>query len=175
MRKEKRFESATKKTLKRIEAIAFSGNYIITLTAPAALSFIPIALTRIPMPNQRKFKKGDFVLIRAWLPFDYELGKIIKFDEEKNMYQMFYYDEIDDPASLVFWTYMKEDDLVLAEEVLRRPYSDMFINEDIEFSEETYANCYNAYYFLAKKVYDGEISKAEYYDAVDRLWAKGSA
>lgn len=49
-----------------------------------------------------KFKKGDFVLIRAWLPFDYELGKIIKFDEEKNMYQMFYYDEIDDPASLVF-------------------------------------------------------------------------
>ena len=51
----------------------------------------------------------------------------------------------------------------------------MFINEDIEFSEETYANCYNAYYFLAKKVYDGEISKAEYYDAVDRLWAKGSA
>lgn len=66
------------------------------------------------MQNKCKFKKGDFVYSKVWYIFDYEIGKIVRFDNERDMYVVIMYLETIDPESFWKWSYIKKRTLNLA-------------------------------------------------------------
>lgn len=125
------------------------------------------------MQNKCKFKKGDFVYSKVWYIFDYEIGKIVRFDNERDMYVVIMYLETIDPESFWRWSYIKEEDLEFGSLIFESETCDFYRNcftKDVELNDNNYVEFYNKYYFLAKKVYNGLITKEEYYKEIMPLF-----
>lgn len=127
------------------------------------------------MQNKNKFKKGDIVYVIAYIDIDYSLGKIVRFDEEKNMYVMIQFLDILDPESFWCWSYVKEEDIDYAEKVLKGADSyKKYFAKDMKLWPRDYLELYTEEYGYAKLFHEGKIERQEYYDKVDELYSKES-
>ncbi|MPN05304.1 hypothetical protein SDC9_152554 [bioreactor metagenome] len=120
-----------------------------------------------------KYKFGDIVYIKAYLAFDYELGQIVGFNNDKNVYTMIHFLDNGDPRSFYKWCFIKEEDIELFSKVtsIDNVYDKHgpFFDKDIELKDSEYQNIYTDEYFLAEKVTNGIISEKEYFEKIKRL------
>lgn len=61
-----------------------------------------------------KFRFGDIVYVKVWLPIDYDLGQIVRWQNDKQMYVMIVFGDNIDPRSHWSWCYVKEEDIDFA-------------------------------------------------------------
>lgn len=110
-----------------------------------------------------KFKENDIVIIKAYLPFNYETGKIFSYSKEKQMYKVIWFLDNLNPHSFWKWCYIKEEDIEFANKVIDiRPYKNSF-KETPKLYPKDYVEFYNNDFYLAKKVYEGILSKEDYF------------
>lgn len=121
--------------------------------------------------NKHKFKYNDIVYVKALIAFDYDLGKIIKFDEERGMYLMIHILDNQSPHSFWCWCYVKEEDIEFAENVLGDVtfYQHCF-EEPIKLDKKDFYEFYNENFLLYKSLYNGEITKEKLFKELDRLF-----
>lgn len=127
------------------------------------------------MEKPHQFKKGDIVYIIAYIDIDYEFGKIVRFDEEKNMYVMIRFLDVLTPESCWCWCYVREEDIDYAEKVLEgaNDYKKYFA-KDVKLWPRDYLELYTEEYGYAKLVREGKIELQEYYDKARGLYFKES-
>lgn len=124
------------------------------------------------MLNKHKFKYGDIVYIKCYLQFDYELGKIICYNNEREMYVMIHFLDNLDPESFWRWCYVREDDIDFANKIMDiEPYENCF-KSDVKLNLSNFLELYTEEYELAKKAYEGKISDDEYYKKAGELYLK---
>lgn len=116
-----------------------------------------------------KFKKGDVVYIICYINLEYELGKIVEFDETKNMYKMIHFLDNQDPESFWRWCYVKEEDIDFARKIGLDHYKKYF-NKEPMLTKFNYCELYTKEFELAKKFHDGKITRQEYLDGAVKLW-----
>lgn len=116
-----------------------------------------------------KFKKGDVVYIICYINLEYELGKIVEFDETKNMYKIIHFLDNQDPEGFWCWCYVKEEDIDFAKNIGLDYYKDYFKKEPT-LTKSNYSELYTKEYELAQKFYEGKITRQDYFDGVIKLW-----
>lgn len=114
-----------------------------------------------------KFKENDIVVIKAYLPFNYEIGKIIKFSKENRMYVMIWFLDNLNPTAFWKWCYIKEEDIESADKHIDvEIYNNYFLDTPILYKKD-FIEIYNDDFYLAKKVYDCELSIEDYFKIIN--------
>ena len=116
-----------------------------------------------------KFKKGDVVYIICYINLEYELGKIVEFDETKNMYKMIYFLDNLDPEGFWRWCYVKEEDIDFAKNIGLDYYKNYFKKEPM-LTKSNFSELYTKEYELAQEFSKGKITKQDYFDGAIKLW-----
>ncbi len=124
------------------------------------------------MSNSYKFKYGDIIYIKCYLPFDYELGKIISYNDSLNMYVMIHFLDNLNPESFWRWCYVRENDIDLASKITDVESYKKDFNFDVKLDSSNFLELYTDEYELAKKVYEGKLSKADYCAQVKELYLR---
>lgn len=117
--------------------------------------------------NNKKFKFGDNVYIKAYLKVKPEYAMIFKYSEKKQMYAIIRYDA-NRPGNrrLWNWSYAKEEDidflyLIKGENNHYDKQKPLYPSTTI-LAIGAYIKLYTHEYYLAKKFSNGEITKEEY-------------
>ena len=117
--------------------------------------------------NNKRFKFGDNVYIKAYLKVKHEYAMIFKYSEKKQMYAIIRYDA-NRPGNrrLWNWSYAKEEDidflyLIKGENNHYDKQKPLYPNTT-ELVYGRYSDLYTHEYYLAKKFSDGKITKEEY-------------
>jgi len=118
-----------------------------------------------------KFKTNDIVYIKYYLPFDYELGMIIEFDNAKNMYKMIHFLDNCDPKSFWKWCYVKEEDIEFARKIIDVNLYQNIFDKNVKLTKNNYLELYTEEYELAKQVYENKITKDDYYTKIQSLYS----
>lgn len=112
-----------------------------------------------------KFKTGDVVYpIIYWnkfeiLPIEYDPGLILGYDEKKGMYAVGSFD-IDEPDTLISWSFIKEEDLGLFKDI--EPRFDLLPDfGDVDLKKERYIEFYSIGYNAFKEFHEHKISERE--------------
>lgn len=116
-----------------------------------------------------KFKKGDVIYIICHINLDYDLGKIVEFDETKNMYKIIHFLDNVNPEDFWCWCYVKEEDIDFAKNIGKDNYKEYFKKEPT-LTKSNYVELYTKEYELAQKFYEGKITRQDYYDGAIKLW-----
>lgn len=114
---------------------------------------------------KNKFVFGDYVALKVFQDLGGEYGQIIKFDSDKQMYLMIYFVDQLTPREAWHWSYVKEDDIEKTE-VYNLFKNEPLFSFDVILDDYNYFEIYNEDYFLAKKYYDKEINRDEYWRLV---------
>ena len=116
-----------------------------------------------------KFKKGDVVYIICYINLEYELGKIVEFDETKNMYKMIHFLDNLDPEGFWRWCYVKEEDIDFAKNIGLDYYKNYFKKEPM-LTKSNFSELYTKEYELAQEFSEGKITRQDFFDGVIKLW-----
>ena len=116
-----------------------------------------------------KFKKGDIVYIICYINLEYELGKIVEFDETKNMYTMIHFLDNLDPEGFWRWCYVKEEDIDFAKNIGLDYYKNYFKKEPM-LTKSNFSELYTKEYELAQEFSKGKITRQDYFDGAIKLW-----
>ena len=83
------------------------------------------------------------------------------------MYKVIWFLDNLNPHSFWKWCYIKEEDIEFANKVIDiRPYKNSF-KETPKLYPKDYVEFYNNDFYLAKKVYEGILSKEDYFKILD--------
>lgn len=114
-----------------------------------------------------RFKFGDIIYLKAFINWDYELGQIMRYDEEKGMYVVIRYLDNLDPFKFWRWCYIKEDEMDFASKVLGdisdTSYCKQLFPENIKLTSKDYLELYDEEYDLYVKLMRDEITTEEFY------------
>ena len=116
-----------------------------------------------------KFKKGDIVYIICYINLEYELGKIVEFDETKNMYKMIHFLDNLHPEGFWRWCYVKEEDIDFAKNIGIDDYENYFKKEPM-LTKSNFSELYTKEYELAQEFSKGKITRQDYFDGAIKLW-----
>lgn len=111
-----------------------------------------------------KFKRGDVIYIKAYLPY-YQIGEIVKYDAYKKAFIVISY--IDPITPLAYdgyrWTYILEEDMDLLKNI-DKDYKSYEYKEllDISLTPDLYSETYNPVFFLYKALYEKKINDDEF-------------
>lgn len=122
------------------------------------------------MDKVHKFKFGDIFYIKAFIKWDYELGQIMRFDEEKGMYVVIRFLDNLDPHRFWCWCYIKEDEIEFASTIFDDDsyHNDLF-PEDTNLTEKEYLELYDEDYDLYLKLMKHEITDEEFSKGYQKL------
>ncbi len=123
------------------------------------------------MENEHKFKKGDLIYIKVHSPYTEEFGKIVEWNEEKQMYVLIHFLDNVDPEEFWRWCYVKEEDIDLMSNIddeLEEAYK-RFFKDPVELYEEDFDELYTEEYYLQEKYCKGLISIEEYFKESHRI------
>lgn len=118
------------------------------------------------MADNHKFNSGDIVYVKCFLPFEYELGKIVRYDIKLNMYVMIRFLDNLDPESFWSWCYVKEEDIEFASKILDIEYYEKCFNFDVRLNSTNFLELYTYEFELAKEVCEGRLTTTEWYAKV---------
>lgn len=117
-----------------------------------------------------KFKTNDIVYLKPFLIFDLEMYRIIKYDKKRNKYMVLVFDDLLNPEEKFTWTFVKEEDIILADQDTIDYYND-FLHGPFILDKRNYDPLYTWSFKTLKQVAAGERKKGEYFRALRKEYA----
>lgn len=115
--------------------------------------------------KKRKFKFGDICYVKVSLAgVQPDIGQIFKYSTKRGQYVFLSLIEVLDPKVGFTWSYINEDDLVLAKEIegIDEYDGEILFPKNTKLSRKNYQSVYSFYYFALKDVYYKR-EKMDYY------------
>lgn len=109
-----------------------------------------------------KFKPNDIVVIVPLNQLDPSFARVICYDSLRCKYKVLFFNDVLDPDSSWFWTYVKEEDLSLIFRGDHYQYTGV-LKGPLKLTLDDYKAIYTKYFYYAKLLLNGTLSKDEFY------------